>query len=563
VSPPLRECDVVMKGGIASGVVYAGAIRSLAREFRFRSVGGTSAGAIAAALAAAAEFRRQTRGADAFADLLEPVVDDLTSRRFFPRLLQSGWTTRPVIRIGLAAVNPAHGRLWRTVAILARLLAGVWWLTLPVVAGAAVLAWQVVAQDIGALLTVILVAVVVVLEALLALGGAAAVLAWLAVRAIAAPGNRLGLCSGLATTGPQSITDWLYTRLQEVAGLGHEEPLTFAKLAEHEIALTMISTDLASALPMRLPMDERAARDWWYDPADMAALYPAGVCGHLEALATGEQAEGLRRLPAAELPVIVALRMSLGVPLLLSAVPLIRRHRDADGRPVPRRHWFVDGGVTSNFPIHFFDAWLPQRPTFAFDLRSGSPPDAERVHLPAPDDPAPSPWTDVRGAVGVLRQAASAAQNWRDTAQAELPGYRDRVCEVRLRSGEGGIHINLPPATAWELVGVGDQAGAQFVEKFDDRRLARHQGTRYVLLMRLLQGGLSDFGAAFKAVGRRLDGNLPGSCAYRAPFPEHARRATESLLAVVPRWRRDPGGVDFDDGIEADPPPAMRVGPRL
>jgi len=295
----------------------------------------------------------------------------------------------------------------------------------------------------------------------------------------------------------------------------------------------------------------------------MAALFPAAVCGHLEALACGERAAGLRRLPAAELPVIVALRMSLGVPLLLSAVPLVRRHRAADGRVEPRRHWLVDGGVTSNFPIHFFDAWLPQRPTFAFDLRSESPPGAERVHLPAPDDPAPSRWTDVRGAVGVLRQAASAAQNWRDTAQAELPGYRDRVCEVRLRSGEGGIHINLPPVTAWELVAVGDRAGAEFVEKFDDRRLARHQGARYVLLMRLLQGGLSDFGAAFKAVGRRLDGNLPASCAYRPPFPERARHATESLLAVAARWRRNPGGVDFDDGIEADPPPAMRVGPRI
>ena len=111
MSSPVRECDVVMKGGIASGVVYAGAIRSLAREFRFRSLGGTSAGAIAAAVAAAAEYRRQTRGAHGFAHLLEPLVDDLTARRFFPRLLQTGRATRPVVRIGLTAVDPAHGRL--------------------------------------------------------------------------------------------------------------------------------------------------------------------------------------------------------------------------------------------------------------------------------------------------------------------------------------------------------------------------------------------------------------------------------------------------------------------
>jgi len=50
--PPLM-CDIVMKGGITSGVVYPGAIISLAKRYRFRSIGGTSAGAIAAAIAPA------------------------------------------------------------------------------------------------------------------------------------------------------------------------------------------------------------------------------------------------------------------------------------------------------------------------------------------------------------------------------------------------------------------------------------------------------------------------------------------------------------------------------
>lgn len=48
------ECDLVLKGGVTSGVVYPYAILELARRYRFRSVGGTSAGGIAAAFAAAA-----------------------------------------------------------------------------------------------------------------------------------------------------------------------------------------------------------------------------------------------------------------------------------------------------------------------------------------------------------------------------------------------------------------------------------------------------------------------------------------------------------------------------
>jgi predicted acylesterase/phospholipase RssA len=60
---PERECDLVMKGGITSGVVYAGAIVELGRAFRFRRIGGTSAGAIGAAVAAAAEYARYATAA--------------------------------------------------------------------------------------------------------------------------------------------------------------------------------------------------------------------------------------------------------------------------------------------------------------------------------------------------------------------------------------------------------------------------------------------------------------------------------------------------------------------
>lgn len=58
--PP--ECDMVMKGGITSGVVYPYAVLEIATKYRLRSIGGTSAGAIAAAFAAAAESAASTAG---------------------------------------------------------------------------------------------------------------------------------------------------------------------------------------------------------------------------------------------------------------------------------------------------------------------------------------------------------------------------------------------------------------------------------------------------------------------------------------------------------------------
>lgn len=85
-APVDRFCDLVLKGGIASGVVYPLAIVELASRYRFRSIGGTSAGAVAAAVTAAAEYRRRTANSmDGFevvkriaTDLQQPVGDGAT-----------------------------------------------------------------------------------------------------------------------------------------------------------------------------------------------------------------------------------------------------------------------------------------------------------------------------------------------------------------------------------------------------------------------------------------------------------------------------------------------------
>jgi predicted acylesterase/phospholipase RssA len=66
---PDKKCDLVMKGGVTSGVVYPRAITELSRQYQFLSIGGTSAGAIAAAVAAAAEYSRSAGNANAFDEL--------------------------------------------------------------------------------------------------------------------------------------------------------------------------------------------------------------------------------------------------------------------------------------------------------------------------------------------------------------------------------------------------------------------------------------------------------------------------------------------------------------
>ena len=85
---PEEECDLVMEGGITSGVVYPPAILKLARRYRFRAVGGASAGAIAAAATAAAEYGREEGGFTAF----EEMQQELASPGFLVGLAESALT---------------------------------------------------------------------------------------------------------------------------------------------------------------------------------------------------------------------------------------------------------------------------------------------------------------------------------------------------------------------------------------------------------------------------------------------------------------------------------------
>src|SRR5690606_39523205 len=68
-------CDLVMKGGITSGVVYPLTVAELAKSYRFHGIGGTSVGAVAAAVTAAAEYARERQG---FQKLVK-VPDDLAA----------------------------------------------------------------------------------------------------------------------------------------------------------------------------------------------------------------------------------------------------------------------------------------------------------------------------------------------------------------------------------------------------------------------------------------------------------------------------------------------------
>ncbi|MGO1385101.1 MAG: hypothetical protein ACTHU1_09990, partial [Arachnia sp.] len=121
---PSLQCDIVMKGGITSGVIYPRAVAELAKTYRLSHVGGASAGAIAAAAAAAAELGRDSGGfeqLDRMPDELAAIGGDgmSTLASFF----QPTRTAAPLFRLLFSVTAKQHGK---AVVLVGGLLKSFW-----------------------------------------------------------------------------------------------------------------------------------------------------------------------------------------------------------------------------------------------------------------------------------------------------------------------------------------------------------------------------------------------------------------------------------------------------
>jgi hypothetical protein len=203
---------------------------------------------------------------------------------------------------------------------------------------------------------------------------------------------------------------------------------------------------------------------------------------------TRDDGKRLLSLPRPEdWPVLMAARFSLGFPLLLSAVPMYiaipRRAglRGNAGSTPPfeaRKVYFSDGGITSNCPVHLFDAPLPGFPTFGINLYERAKGKRLRVSRSDTRDPEleASSITDALGwttPVPFLMAIFWTALSWRDSLQRRLQGYRERILHIGLDPSSGGLHLAMSPRTIRRLARLG-VVGAERLHR--DFSLPRHTG---------------------------------------------------------------------------------------
>lgn len=559
----LLPCDIVMAGGVTSGIIYPGAVAMIARRYSFHSIGGTSVGAIAAAATAAAEYGRRTgRNVAAFDELasipkaLGETAPGGRSRLFHLFTPEQG--TKPLMSL-LGALVGSGSRLRRVLWALLRESP----IALPVLgaalAGSALVMGLVRANHSflalgGLFASAALVATTLLLMATLLLRRRW-IPAWHA--------NGYGICTGSAspTLTPrrgqaafEGLTPWMHRVIQQAAGrTSQEPPLTFGDLwaarpasdtqagiadatAPRAIELSMIASDISRNRTVQLPFIETPS-PLYAELAVLRRYFPKSVADWMESRrgeydARVEKREGVIRLPVPQdLPVVFGARLSLSFPILLSAVPLLTpdfaKGRRQTGAIPLRRVWFSDGGLTSNFPIHFFDSPIPSRPTFCLNLvdfdaeaPSTEVPDADSETAekgekeeamkpitrpqaperkaeerrtvdstgdPEPGDPvwgfvsmakgnsfAPAPFTAFDSGSGsglgsFLSTLLNTARFWSDNQMLVAPGVRDRVVHIALRSDEGGLNLDMDGKTVAELDLRGRAAGLLISARFDPR----------------------------------------------------------------------------------------------
>ncbi|WP_082938839.1 patatin-like phospholipase family protein [Mitsuaria sp. 7] len=555
----VSHCDLVMKGGVTSGVIYPRLVAGLSDRYRFKNIGGTSAGAIAAGASAAAELGRQRGHAGAFerlARLPEELGAVLPGARPGPgrSRLFTLFQPVPALRRHFDVLTRALGKPAGAAAIsvLVGMVAmhGVAVLAMAAVGAALLVPYlQFLASDGSAgpwqkLLAVVGLAMIVALVSAAMLGTVLALFARSLLRGL--KDNGYGLCSGLTQPdqgargerggsgevgGQTALTDWLHVYFNELAGKSFDgPPLSFGDLwgpdpATRRINLEVITSAVSQQMVYSIPFRPGTPM-FYYDPTEWSLLFPPAVMAALAAPFDGsydgpviESAQGraLRSLPRhGDLPVVVAIRMSLSFPLLLSAVPLYavdwsrtaNQRTQAEARAAATaaerrrlrlratRIWFSDGGIGSNMPLHLFDAMLPRHPTFAVNLKAPHPDhvirpedpgnDGGRIYLPEDDRGGrlrywPEPdlvdgWehrpaearekAPLAGLAGFLWSIVGTMQNWRDEILFPTPGFRDRIVQISQRADEGGLNLAMPAGTIVALAEAGGMAAQRLVARF-------------------------------------------------------------------------------------------------
>lgn len=447
-------CGIIMKGGVSSGVLYPAMLADLAQTHTFAEIGGTSAGAIAAAVLAACQYRANSDPKCPYPfDVLKQINQEfLDSPTLLSQLFKPDFESQETFDLLMCLKK--RGDLKRREADRrshAPVAPPVFWGGLRSGWSEFLLRRKAQWQEFR-----------LVSPELLSLVKAVRQLSSLSSR-------QFGICTGL------ELSTWLHDRLEAASGI---KVLTFGDLKNSKTDLRMVVTNLGEQEPLVLP---NRSNEYCCKIEDLKSFFPPMVVAHLTGI-TGSLVMGGHQLPAGycrfplgdEMPVLVATRLSLSVPVLFRSFPAyqVRWPEVPKDFKVPisdiwmDRCWLVDGGISSNFPVHFFDHWMPEHPIFALKFLYTKPPKGQSVRSYTAEQKRKADYSDQSHLLDFLKAIFYVAKDYRDNQHSRLAGFRDRVVDVHLDDDEGGFNLDMGETAIRSLQGKGRLAAAEF-QKLD------------------------------------------------------------------------------------------------
>jgi hypothetical protein len=142
-------------------------------------------------------------------------------------------------------------------------------------------------------------------------------------------------------------------------------------------------------------------------------------------------------------------------------------------------------------------------------------------------------FRNIRSTGQFLSGVLGTMQEWRDNLQSILPGYRERIIQVRLAEDEGGMNLNMPRSRVTKLSAYGESAGREVCARFD---WDAHRWRRFLVAVARLESLLADVAEVYETAppqGEAMQAFLDRYSSQPAEYAQTQRWTADALADIA------------------------------
>lgn len=425
-SPNAQKYNLILKGGVSSGLIYPEFIAQIRKELEIGGFAGSSAGAIASALGACAELAWRDgdeKSYERYAKSISDLTKNLTS------LFDPSLPFRALFK-AILLIAPGSGRAKYFQAIMCfapTILIGAFI--------ALLISWI---TKSGLIISILLIA----LGAFFAL-----TIHMVSLLVMASKKYNFGICKGL------KLSEWISDAICEISA--KDSIIRFKDFEDAGIGFRLAISNLNNGSGMVLPNENLTLK---FDKHEFAKLFPQNTMQYLEKIQKEPQSAMWDLPMGSEMPILVALRISASCPALFEQIPF---HTDK------QKIYLSDGGICMNFPFDIFQNDVNQ--SIVIDLQTiHQEYEGERVW--DIKEEATTHLVKINGLFSYVWELVKTMREGHAKHQIYALGDNFHCFRIGLKPHEGGMNLSNHYAVLDEVIEIGRSAGAIVAAKMKARR---------------------------------------------------------------------------------------------